>query len=629
VCAEVVEESGASIFMPVASKLRGLQVTYGGRRRLLEASDGDSPLPLPSIFSPGDPVDDLTPDTVHRAVTGLPWNHTSAPCATLAHAYREGHSLGPLDESALHSCVYWRAVGRQVIQEFGLTSLAGRDTFLLSPDDLSSALGQQGVVEELMRKPHALVVAALFSPWLKPLRAVAAVASRNANVSRTITGWASRLSRVRVRRANRNETAPPELPPPQARGWKNESGIRVGRRLMGVVEDTEAEIRLSPFYPYVRALAVNFTASRIPDASSTVEGFAVAQSWLRDAFAWRPTVFGGSCSVADALGESVGKVLRVVRSYYEHFILENVRRVVPSRLRDVLPSLKAPRNASFPAGISVTSVRSTGSGVFNWVLDAAGMSRGDLIGFLTDPCPGSTCAEANRWTMTYILESYTFCSFESVMYCGAHKRGLVVSLAFSLILFAVAYTLLSYMGLSLLGAALFAALPAFVLWFSIGVAPSCLPMLPTCLLDDFIDAIRDYGPPKASVPRLLLSGNVSTPPLRSCSELHFEGWEDPLVFALCDMGFCDDMDDANYLGIARLDFAQKRNMSQSEDAAAYRVCATVSAAKAVPVVMGLSVALALASSAVLTLFTLIAPSLSLIWQVSIYNHEGAGDDINN
>jgi len=621
VCVEVVEESGASIFMPVATKLRGLQVTYGGRRRLLEASSGgDSPLPLPSIFSPGDPVDDLTPDTVHRAVTGLSWNHSSAPCSTLAHAYREGHPLGPLDESALHSCVYWRAVGRQVIEEFELSTMAGLDTFLLSPDDLSSALGQQGVVEELMKKPRALLTALMFSPWLKPLRAVLAVASRNANVSRTISGWARGLSRIKNRRNA-------DIHSPDAR--MNESGRVRGRRLMGVFEDTEAEIRLSPFYPYVKALVANFSASKLPNASSTRSGFAVSQTWLRESFAWKPVVFGGSCAAAEALGESIGKVLTVVKSYYEHFLLENVKRVASNRLRDVIPSFKAPPNVTFPEGISVTSVRSTGTGVFDWTLGAVRMSRADLLAFLSDPCPGSTCAEANRWTLTYMVESYTFCSFESVMYCGAHKRGLVPSLVFSLILFAVAYSILSYMGLSLLGAALFAALPAFVLWFSIGVAPSCFPMLPTCLLDDLIDAIRGYIPVEAAVPRLLIPVNSSDIPLRSCSELHFTGWEDPLVFALCDMGFCDGLDDANYLGIARLDFAQKREMCQSADADAYRLCSTVSAARAVPVIMALSVALALASSAILTLFTLVAPSLSLAWQVSVYNHAKGDDNINN
>jgi hypothetical protein len=134
-------------------------------------------------------------------------------------------------------------------------------------------------------------------------------------------------------------------------------------------------------------------------------------------------------------------------------------------------------------------------------------------------------------------------------------------------------------------------------------------------------------PPQTRVPRLLSEGFNGTS-LRSCSDLQFTSWEDPLVFALCDLGFCDEMDDAHYLGIARFDFAQKRGACQSPDADAYRLCATVSAAKAVPAIIVLSTALALASSAILAILTLIAPSMSLAWQVSVYNHAEAGEDIN-
>jgi hypothetical protein len=151
-------------------------------------------------------------------------------------------------------------------------------------------------------------------------------------------------------------------------------------------------------------------------------------------------------------------------------------------------------------------------------------------------------------------------------------------------------------------------------------------MVPTCLLDDVIETVRGYIPAEARVPPLLLRGN-STSDLVSCSELQFERWEDPLVFAWCDMGFCDGMDDADYPGLGRFDFARKRQMAESADAAAYRLCATVSAAKAVPVIMVMSIAVALASSALLAGLALIAPSLTLLWQVSVYNHAGTGGDI--
>jgi hypothetical protein len=98
---------------------------------------------LPSALLPEDPADDVTPDIVHKMVTGSEWNHTSAPCSTLAAAYKMGKELGPVDESTLHSCVYWRTVARQLIEEHDLVALKQFDTFLLSSGDLSASIGQK------------------------------------------------------------------------------------------------------------------------------------------------------------------------------------------------------------------------------------------------------------------------------------------------------------------------------------------------------------------------------------------------------------------------------------------------------------------------------------------------------
>jgi hypothetical protein len=368
-------------------------------------------------------------------------------------------------------------------------------------------------------------------------------------------------------------------------------------------------------------MAANFSAGSLATDGSDSVGYAVAQSWLRDSFSWHPVSLVGTCTIAESAIGSVAQVLMVVQKYYEHFLSVNAPRILTkNRLKDVLPTLKTPVNYSLP-GVSLTSSKTTGAKVFDWGLGVVGMSRADLVGFLSDPCPGKTCAKANRWTMTYIIESYFFCNFETVMYCGAYKRGLMTSILFSVILFVAVYTVLSFVGLSMLGSLLFAGLPFFVLWFSIGVQPSCLPMLPTCLFDDVLDTAKSWIPPTAVVPPMLLVNNKTS--LRSCLDLQFTSWEDSLVFTYCDMGFCDGQKDFNLWGVVRLDFAQKQSQIESPDADAYRVCSAVSVANSIPAFIGFTIGLALVASVAMAGFSLVGPFVFLLWQVVCYNHRAA------
>jgi hypothetical protein len=511
VCAEVVTEQGTTLFMSVGSKLRGMQFAYSSRR-LLSVDDpaalgnaSASRFGLPRAFSPDDPADDITPELLHELLTRYNWNHTAAPCATLAHAYQQGERLGPLDESALHSCVYWRNVGRQVITEFDLRSLQSLDTFLLSPDDLAAALGQRGVVEELiLRKPYALLAAALYSSWMKPVRALL-LASHAPNITRLLQGLRNGTSflfggNVTARRA-----------PPR------------GRHLLGLVDDVEAEVRAMPYYAQMRSAADQIT---LPTINASIAS-AVAQSWLRDGFAWRRTVFQGSCPPVQIVWGSATQVVRVLQQYYRYFAQIHAPRDIPRRLKDILPDLRAPvgatplpstgRLATAPLG----STRSLGYSAVSWVMQTLGVTWGDVTWFLSDPCDGGDCSEKNRWTLTYLVESVAFCDFEAVNYCNRPRRDMVSSALLALLMYVVLAAFFTFVGVPAVGRLVFYAIPLFVLWYSTGTAPACLPMLPTCLLDDFLAAGKALLPVTASVPPLLLSADGKT--LRSCEEQDLRG----------------------------------------------------------------------------------------------------------
>lgn len=609
VCSEVVTEQGTTLYMPVGSRLRGMQFAYSSRRLLSFESTNASAAPhfgLPRVFSPDDPADDITPELLHDMLVNRSWNHTAAPCATLAHAYQQGQKLGPVDESALHSCVYWRNVGKKLIADYALQTLENFDTFLLSPDDLAAALGQRGVVEELiLRKPLTLLVAAMYSPWMKPVRALL-IASHAPNVSRILQGiripWQRNISAL----------------------FPNSTVVFPrGRRLLGLVDDVEAEIHAMPYYSQIKSVADQIT---LPTVDVSVAS-AVAQSWLRDGFTWRKTVFQGTCAPIQVVWGSSTQVVRTLRQYYLYFAQIHAPRNIPRSLRAILPDLRAPAGAtpvSATGRISETPVGSTrgiGATMLGWVMRSLGVTWGDVAWFLSDPCSGKDCTEANRWTLTYLLESVTFCDFEAVTYCNRQRRDMASSLLFALIVYLVFQTVFTFVGVPAMGKLVFYAIPFFVLWYSTGTSPACLPMLPTCLLDDFLLAAKGILPATAAVPPLLLSADGRS--LRSCAELQFTSWRDPIAFGMCELGMCGVTVNSTYLPGFYWDATQKQAQVDSADVGAYRLCALVTSAESMPVFLLISLAILFLSSVVLTVLNVVPPLLTMVWHVVSFNHAPA------
>lgn len=604
VCAEVMSETGALIYMSVSTRLRTGQVGYSSRR-LLSVDDGAEPLlRLPSALLPEDPSDDVTPDMIHRAVTGMEWNHTAAPCSSLAVAYRLGKELGPVDESALHSCVYWRVVAKQLIEEHSLVALRGFDTFLLSTGDFSASLGQRGVLQELLFKPWVLAHAALYSEWLKPVRA-ALVASHDANVTATIKGWSAKIARQakRVRKElDLQLTLPSDLL--DFASENSSAGGGRGRRLLGVWEETRDKLRAMPYYSLIRSTV---SSENIFD----VLNLTAMQLWRLDAFFWRGVDFGKTCPIADTTSSLVKHSLRVSNKYYAHFTQLSQPPLVRRRFREVLPNVAAYTNFS-------ANVQAGRQGVLNILLDIVGLRMSDVVGFLSQPCPQSSCQAENRWTASYLAESMLFCDLESVVMCTDHKNDLVTSTLLMVLVYVALSLLCSYLGVSALSTLFFLAIPVLAVWYSLGVSVRCFPMIPTCLLDDTIASLKSLLPVKASLPRLLVMDGQD---LRSCSELNFTTWEDPLAFVWCDLGFCESLADTTvFWELSRWNFAQMHAAATGVDADAHRVCASVTAAYAVPVLLVATAALTVCAAAALSLLSMLGPVLGLLWQVVLFDH---------
>lgn len=126
----------------------------------------------PQIYSYENDYDKLTHDDLETILAWPLWNQTSSPCSQLAFAYQHHKKLGILDEHELRKCAYWRWVGHNTIHEFNLTALHGRDTFLVSLDDLSAAIVQKDVLAQILSDMHILMHILLMHPYMKPVRAL-------------------------------------------------------------------------------------------------------------------------------------------------------------------------------------------------------------------------------------------------------------------------------------------------------------------------------------------------------------------------------------------------------------------------------------------------------------------------
>lgn len=614
VCSDVVAEDGNVIRMPVSTSTKAVQVAYSSRR-LLSVDDS---LQLPSVFLPDDPADDVTPDVVHRVVLESEWNHTAAPCSSLAFAYRAGKVLGPLEESALHSCVYWRTVARQLIRENSLTSLERHDTFLLSAGDFSSCLGQRGVLLELLGKPMVLLHAVMYSDLFKPLRA-ALVASHDPNVTALLYTWKHGIhkkiygkrtrqeSRVRLDHAHASHVESRN----NTRSSRDESqnhtlgtAKRGGRKLLQVsYEEAHAEAVALPYYSQMRGAMVDFSLANTSDVL-----------WGSDAFAWRS--WGtGTCPVAEAAASNLMYVSWILRAYYKH-LPEELREASArksSRLADALPVFQSP-NVSVTGFASAIS--SSRPAVLQWVLDASGVSMDNVASFFKDPCPKNECAEANRHTASSMVESIFFCQLDTVMFCPPHRRDLLSSAILLFLFYLVISWISGYLSLYGVSTALWLALPLLIVWYSTGVSVRCFPMIPTCLLDDIIWTVKRVLPSSLSLPARLVGAGGT---FQSCSSLNFTSWEDPLAFMACDLGFCASSRDMTVLGISKWNFGQMHVASVGPHADAYRLCSTVTFTYAIPVIFAVFLAFTLLSAAILSVLQLIPSSIDLLWKAFMFN----------
>ena len=278
----------------------------------------------------------------------------------------------------------------------------------------------------------------------------------------------------------------------------------------------------------------NRTSRRLLQTQTDIK---FAETWLAGPFTWPPpfvTKLGSfQCSAATAILQIGYELVSVLATYYRgtYTIAPNVSK----RVVDNLPNLTRSSKLQAVPAASDSWVAST----YHAVWSLAGIEPAIVRELF------SAESSTNIFTIT---TSMLKCDFSGVTFCSKRRKDLFASI----IILLVFYLILSYfgqlMGVPYVGTALALSFVPVLLWYTYGMALTCAPMLPTCLLDDVVDLADSIFPLKVAFPASLqtspdcLADPTKASCLLRCSEppMLFVDWRDTLAFAVCysSQSFC-------------------------------------------------------------------------------------------
>lgn len=159
-----------------------------------------------------------------------------------------------------------------------------------------------------------------------------------------------------------------------------------------------------------------------------------------------------------------------------------------------------------------------------------------------------------------LARSMVVCDFEAVTFCrkqqqgGPPRRNLVMSFLVAYAVFVIICTLVEsipVVGLALSplwkGLALSIFVPGLAFQLAYGVGPACIPMVPTCLMEEILVHLQTMVPIKIVWPDSLQTsagciGNATTAQakqqcMRSCraEPFYFRSWESSVSWVVCNL----------------------------------------------------------------------------------------------
>ena len=620
-CVQVFQDTGV-VSMAVGLTMASMTSSFQSRRLL---SDGRL-LPDGQFEIHRAESEYALPDSpAMHALLMEDWNGTAAPCSALVWVYqqnarspgRPSTPLGPLDTIALHRCAYWRQVGRETIRLFGLTSLGKRDGFLLSTDDFAAALSQRSVLVELIRNPEAMLFAAGHLPALKPVYA-SLLTLRSMALSLSLAMNSTRWHNLPVHdmwhRAWHNTRAMDDgLDVEALEDWADQGlAEAAGEALREELARSPGDLPARQGRRLLQADAIRF-----------------AESWLTGPFTWPPTYYTHllkqECNIGTAIVQILHNILEVlIKFYYRSYPAPPVPpKGLWANLPDITP---APSDSLHGLGPEAVPYEGWIAHTYRYVWSFFGINIAYVRSFF-----GNAKGQTNVFTVS---TSMLQCDFSAITYCTHRRKDLAMSIVLMGLLYVIVAFFARLIGLPIIATLfIFSSVP-LLLWYCYGMALTCGPMLPTCLMDDVIEAVDSLFPRNVSVPpELSVTDDCLNKPeiskcFKSCGEppLLYNGWRDTLAFGVCylDVAACRRLADVigprDGLSAALLDKADAVQAASDSLLSAMRFCFTVTFVNLIPVIV-LATLIVTSSAYLLYLPCVIIPRfLTLALQSLAYTH---------
>ena len=209
-------------------------------------------------------------------------------------------------------------------------------------------------------------------------------------------------------------------------------------------------------------------------------------------------------------------------------------------------------------------------------------------------------------TMHTILDRFTFCNVDAVMFCNMKQYNFLTTCIF----FALVSLFVYYVINPTLGLICFMLIPVSAIYLSYQIAPACFPMIPTCWLDEIVWNIEKLIPPTLEFPPILLRNQT----MRSCTEIGFQQYQDPAVYAACEMGLDEYI--SHYIQTDSMCILARDVTNRN----GYRFCAFISSVLALPLGLAVIGIVFILLSFLMFCLSLIPSLLVVLYQIIVFNH---------
>lgn len=485
-------------------------------------------------------------------------------------------------------------VANRTIHAHNLTILMDHDYLLLSFADMSRAILHKGVLTQLLHAPNWWFDVAKASTWFKPLLAVThrlalyieelrTDLSDGEIISHTTLSWvAEMLPRVapsnmtdrkaaakafkyaqkevmaelmHVEYTITHESPIPAVPKaPTSRPVKKPvTNTHLQRRLLQTVDAVQQ-------YSALTAALNSFNNVPLADV--------IGDIWLQGPIGWPPRFeyWTGDhvCTIGSVILDLLVDTSAVLQNFYTNNYTSRFK-TPPWDIAAQIPQFPTSLPSQSESNLYMTTPTRVGANADN-----------DLIAYFYNSIPRVMSLESitsffssgkydtsDKLTLGKLAKELLICDFEATTLCTKQRRNLAVSFVIAYILYWIVSSILASIGLPGVGSLLFWTIPSVALYLAYGMAPTCFPQIPTCLLNDVINVAATVMPAKIIWPNALqyytgclgptwiqLQAGITTTPidpafpnirhrssdcLRSCtkSPFLFASWEANAAWLVC------------------------------------------------------------------------------------------------